>query len=166
MGSLGCMGCSKGSHKAYTGASAHAWTLTPHTHQYLLYVSSCASFSAGSLEKFYLTAAPKRRLRGPVLVLCVTSFVLFASSSPSLTSPSSYWASFTAWPDMYASQTLIRTTWPLLVLHHYFSSFFFICYFQLACPLQTLPSPAYFLFGAPAFCATSWYFKKCSFLPV
>lgn len=166
MGSLGCMGCFKVSHKAYTGVSAHTWTLTPHTHQYLPDVSSPTTYSAGSAEeKFSLNrcvsppflSAP----RGFLFVLHVLSFVLFASF-PSRLLTSSPWATPTVWPDISASSMLIRPTWPLLVLHHYFPSFRF-SYFQLTCPLQTLPSPAYFLLSATFPCLTSWYFESCSF---
>lgn len=45
-----------------------------------------------------------------------------------------------------------------------FSFPFRFCYFQLTtCPLQILPSPAYFLLSAVFLCLTSWYFEKCSF---
>lgn len=148
MGSLGCMGCFKVSHKAYTGVSAHTWTLTLHTHQYLLDVSSRAAFSAGSAKRnVHLTAASYCRS-----FLLSEDFHLFSVSSHlsclhlffSRLLTSSSWAPSTVWPDISASSMLIRPTWPLFVLHHYFPSLFGFAIFCSPALFRFFPHPLIF----------------------
>lgn len=88
-----------------------------------------------SKEKFSFNRCvelpPFSAVRGFLFVLVVSHFSCLHLFSPILTSSS--WATSTVWPDISASPTLIRPTWPLLVLHHYFPYLFgFVIFSSLA----------------------------------